>query len=561
MPRTTLSAIWVFLLVSALYTLCIVIYFYPYFPIFSEALIGPPEDNMMDFWNIWYSQVTMEHNFMNFFHTNLIKYPEGTSLYFHSFSYSNLFIIFLIRKLFSWPISTVLLVKLHNGMLLFSFYLAAVGAFYLTRMFTRSNVSAFFGGFIFAFSPFHIAHMLHHMHVATIQYIPFFLICFFGYMDTRKILFLAGSIFFYWLSALSCLYYLIYIGYFMGFFYIYKVISEKKLLLRECLAPIITILLGVILLLSPLVIPMITMSFQSQKVYLNGESYFNHVADLAGFFVFHPYHLLSRITRPLWSRFQGNLWEMAVYLGSINLALFLWAYLNRRRFKIKEMNFLLSGILVFMILASGPYLFFLGKKIIPLPTYVLGVMPFFKHIRTPSRAVVFVYLFLGIGVGLAIDTITNLYKKRNKVLYSLSVIILLLLVFLDFYPTRLESTAVQCLPAYQVITEDKEKDFGIADLPVGYTAGSTYMMYQAACHGRPIVVATAPEYMEDRLSHRLDQDDMTLLKEQFVDKRVKYLVLHKNIQDDKLTEEEITRYTDSFKKVYSDQDTIVLQVY
>ena len=168
-----------FLLVSIFYIVIIIIYFHPFFSNFASALIGPPEDNMMDFWNNWYSQVTLDSNPMDFFRSNLILYPEGTSLYYHPFTYSNIVILFLIRKIFLLPISVPLLIGLHNGLLLFSFYLAAVGAFYLTRRFTQYTLSAFVGGFIFAFSPFHTAHLLHHMHVSTIQYIPFFLICFF----------------------------------------------------------------------------------------------------------------------------------------------------------------------------------------------------------------------------------------------------------------------------------------------------------------------------------------------------------------------------------------------
>jgi hypothetical protein len=446
-------------------------------------------------------------------------------------------------------------------MLFLSYYLAAIGAFYLSKLFAKYNVPAFFGGFIFAFSPFHLTHLLYHMHVATIQYIPFFLICFFCFMESRKIIFLAGSILFYWLSALSCMYYLIFIGYFLGFYYCYKAISQRKLLIKECLVPIVFIVIGTVLLLSPLFIPLVLMSAKDHRVYLNGKSYFTCVADLAGFFTFDPYHLLSGLTQPVWSRFRGNIWEVTVYLGSINILLFLWAFFNRICWKIKGMNFLLWGMITFMILASGPYLYVLGTKIIPLPTYVLGIMPFFKHVRAPARAVVFVYLFLGVGVGLAIEAIYNQYFMRKKILYSIFIGIIFTLIFLDYYPTRLESTRVTCPPAYGVITDDKNSNFGILDLPKGYSAGNTYMMYQAACHGRPIVVATAPVTYRDSLNKRIGQDDIELLKKEFIENNVKYIVLHKNLKYDKMRAEDIDQYVKSFHVVYTDKDNIVLQVF
>ena len=75
----------IFLLVSLLYLLTIALYFHPYFSNFTGALIGPPEDNMQDFWNTWYSQITLDKDPTAFFHTNIIKYPEGTPLYYHCF--------------------------------------------------------------------------------------------------------------------------------------------------------------------------------------------------------------------------------------------------------------------------------------------------------------------------------------------------------------------------------------------------------------------------------------------------------------------------------------------
>jgi len=44
-------------------------------------LIGPPEDNMQDFWNVWYAAVARNPD--QFFFTNLIRFPEGTQRWSH----------------------------------------------------------------------------------------------------------------------------------------------------------------------------------------------------------------------------------------------------------------------------------------------------------------------------------------------------------------------------------------------------------------------------------------------------------------------------------------------
>jgi len=555
--KTISSFIMVLLLVSLCYIIIIAIYFHPFFVNFTSSLIGPPEDNMMDFWNNWYSQVTLDSDPRGFFRTNLILYPEGTSLYYHPFTYSNIAILYIIRKIFLLPINIPLLVGLHNGLLLLSFYLSAVGAFYLTSRFTKNILSAFVGGFIFAFSPFHTAHLLHHMHVSTIQYIPFFLICFFRFNDTRKLRYLAGSIILYFLSALSCWYYLVYIGFFLAFYYLFKVIEQRQIFISRLFWSILANVFGVIILLMPLLIQMVSLGTK-RNMYKSGHDVY--VADLAGYLVFHPYHLLSSVSQPIWSHFRGNLWEMTVYLGLINIGLFIWAFINRHRFQIKEMNFLLWGMIFFMIVASGPHLYILGRETIPLPTAIISVVPFVKHVRTPSRAVVFVYLFLGIGVGLAIDAITDLYSNKKSVLVGCMALILVF-IFIDFFPTRLESTLVNCPKAYNVIKQDPDNDFAILDLPKGYYEGNQHMMFQAACHGRPIVTGTAPREWKHNLIDILENGDMTKQKKQLMENKVKYIVIHKHVIENELSLQDVAEYTSNYATIYHDDDNIVLRVY
>jgi len=206
---------------------------------------------MQDFWNTWYSQISFESHPLGFFHTNLLFYPEGASLVYHSFAYVNLFLIFAIRKILFLPLTSATLVGMHNLMLLVSYYLSAIGGFYLAKHYTNDNLSSLLGGFIFGFSPFHFAHTLHHMNVATIQYIPFFVLCFFSLLETRNWKPFIGAVIFYWLSALSCWYYLFYIAYFLLFYYCFEAVQKRTFLTKRLLKPILAIFASVFLLLSP----------------------------------------------------------------------------------------------------------------------------------------------------------------------------------------------------------------------------------------------------------------------------------------------------------------------
>jgi hypothetical protein len=154
-----------------------------------------------------------------FFRTNLIKFPEGTTLYYHSFAYPQVFLVWLGTKAIGTDLPHLIL--LQNLTILISFPLAAVGTFYVVRHVTRSAWSAVVGGYIFAFNPSHVIHTLGHAHVSSIEFIPFFVICYWLALERTGLMWLVGTIVFYALSALSCWYYLFYIGYFVIFHTLY----------------------------------------------------------------------------------------------------------------------------------------------------------------------------------------------------------------------------------------------------------------------------------------------------------------------------------------------------
>ena len=75
------------------------LFFWPWLAHLSSALIGPPEDNMQDFWNSWHAAHAAElARFV--FHQRQIRFPEGTSLAYHSFAWPQVFAVALLARLF-----------------------------------------------------------------------------------------------------------------------------------------------------------------------------------------------------------------------------------------------------------------------------------------------------------------------------------------------------------------------------------------------------------------------------------------------------------------------------
>lgn len=544
------------LAVSFIYLTAIVLFFHVYFGTFSTVLIGPPEDNMQDFWNTWYSQTKLDTDPGGFFYTNNLLYPEGTSLLYHSFSYPNLAVMYLVRHIFGLGSDINTLISLHNFFLLISFYFGAMGAYYLTRLFVKSETLAVISGFIFGFSPFHVAHTLHHMHVGAISFVPFFVYCFLRFMRERKTYLALLSAVLWVLSGLSCWYYLFYIGYFVVFYYAFYTVRKRLMLWNDMLLPITLITFFVMLMLSPLIIPMI-LKTTSSRLYEEGHNIF--LADLLGFITFHPYHLLSKIGEPIYSHFKGNYWEMTVYIGLVNAALLLVAFFKKYYKRIENLDLCMAYILLFMLFSLGSWLHIAGQNIyVPLPTLLTEYIPFVKNVRTPSRAVIFVYLFTGVSVAMIVEYLL-VNKKRAIVLATLC--FLSIITFVDFYPSRLESTPVICPPAYALINKDTSKDFGIINLPGGYIQNDIYMMYQAACSKKPTANGIVSRKPEDTLIDTLDMSDLEVQKDELKKKRIKYIVVHKELLDRMDKPIPLGEYKEHYNLLNENDRTALLQVY
>ena len=119
---------------------------------------------------------------------------------------------------------------------------------------------------------------------------------------------------------------------------------------------------------------------------------------------------------------------------------------------------------------------------------------------------------------------------------------------------------MSCPPAYQIVREDPEKDFGITDLPKGYVEGNHYMMYQTF-HQRPIVNASISRSLKKTLSEELDGADLDYEKDQLTRNRVKYVIIHKQLNQKSGYRIDVGKYQEFYQTLYVDDRNVVLRVY
>jgi hypothetical protein len=453
---------------------------------------------------------------------------------------------------------------LQNFSLLISFPLAGTGAFYLVRYLTANTVGALLGGFLFAFNPSHVEQMMHHAHVSSIEFIPFFVLTYLQIIERKSLLFLFFSIVFYALSALSCWYYLFYIAYFIAFHTLYVAIRDHALPRGwQLLAPI-TCLAGGIAVLSPILFPMVRTAMIGASVYADGGgSADSYVADVFAYFAFPRFHLLAPLANGIYRRLSGNEWEATVYLGFANIAVLAGLCLTARRNHARLLTYVLCGMATFCIFASGDSLHVLGHRTIPMPDAALSQWPFFRNVRTPSRAIVFVYIFLAIGIGHA-AALAWRHRQRPMVRWGMPAVAAL--IVLDFFPAhRLAMTPVTCSSGLAVIRNDPEKGFGVLDLPAGYDEDDFYMLQQAACHSRPIAQASTSRNVVVSLRDHLESWDLRAQQRQLTAAKIKYIVIHRHSTDFQFDWDAAdgpkNQYPLTYPTVYDGSDLMVLRVY
>lgn len=533
------------------FILLTIVFFRPWLGQVSSVLIGPPEDNMQDFWNSWH--VVHAQSWRELFFTQAIRFPEGTSLAYHSFAWPQVFAVALLSRLFGSDFTTI--VTLQNLTLLASFPLGAAAMFYLARHLLGEgrDISRDWGaavaGFVFAFNPWHVAQVMHHAHVSGIEFLPLFVLFYLRALEARDWKWLAAAAAMQALSALSCWYFLFYTAYFFAFHLLYLRIRDGRWPRGWTLAAPVLCSLAAMALLSPWLGPMLTTP-SSNALYYVGANMF--VADLAALFAFPPTHLLAQWGSGIYAAITGNAWEGAVYLGLVNIALLAWAFTRGR--KTHLLHFALGGMVFFMAIAMGEALHVGGHvTILKLPGVILSHLPFAANVRTPARAMVMVFLFLGLALGYA----ATLLRGRKVTLTLVAALMLL-----DFFPAHLTSTPAACPPALAAIAADPEPA-GVLDLPRGYEAGNAAMML-SACHGHPIAGGETARQMGLTLYDKLQTGDMAAQKRQLTAAGIKYVVLHRPqgaLFQSNRTDGSPKAYIHTYNQVAADHGLVVLRVY
>lgn len=462
------------------YLLLVLLLTYPAVLHLQDRLIGNNIDNWIYYWNNWWigRAIVDGHSW---FSTEMIFFPQGTSLLAHSHS--------LISSLLAWLLEPLTgPVGAFNLVWLWGLWLGAWGMFLLVWELTKQPVAAFVAGFVFAFAPYHLTQYLAHMHLGTIHWWPFYIL--FLWRSLRQPdwgnAVLAGV--FLALTFWSGLQLAVFLGLWTAVYLLWWGWQNRPISWLQTGRQLLLLGGAAFLLSLPIVWPILNNFSELVGTAAEVDESIIKQTDLLAYVVPPTYQpLWGEQMVPIYQTFRVNQAFMP-YLGLGVLLLCLLAVWKQWR----DARFWLWSGLIWLVLAAGSQLRFNGivYESIQLPYNLIKSIFPISAIRTPERFNLLLVLSLAVLAGLAVSWLWQ--QRQGRWLLPLLGIVLLL----DYLPTPLPMWELPPSSPYLATFAQTEPEAGVVNVPMGYDLAKLLLYYQTL-HGHPTVEGHFSRYTEE----------------------------------------------------------------
>lgn len=461
------------------YLILVLLLTYPAILHLSDRLIGNNIDNWIYYWNNWWIGRAIADG-QSWFTTEMIFFPQGTSLLAHSHSLISSVLAWLLEPL-TGPVAA------FNLVWLWGLWVGAWGMFLLVQELTRQPLAAFIAGFVFAFAPYHLTQYLAHMHLGSIHWWPFYIL--FLWRSLRQPTWVNGVLagFFLALTFWSGFQLAVFLGLWTAVYLVWWGWSERPVPWKKASQQLL-LLGGVALLLSlPIVWPILNNLPELIGTAAEVDESIIKQTDLLAYVVPPTYQpLWGERMVPIYQTFRVNQAFMPYFgVGVLLLCLLaIWKQWQKARF------WVWSG-LVWLVLAAGSQLRFNGTvyEAIQLPyTLIKSIFPI-SAIRTPERFNLLLVLSMAVLAGLALAW---LWQQRQR---YWAVPLLGIVLLFDYLPTPLPMWELPPSSPYLAQFAQVDPEAGVVNIPMGYDLAKLLLYYQTL-HGHPAVEGHFSRYNE-----------------------------------------------------------------
>lgn len=392
----------------------------------NSLLLGYPGDNFQHAWFLWHFARAVTHA-TNPFYTKLIFYPNRANL---AWSTTD-----PLAGTLALPLSLLAGPAIaYNFSIILQLALSAFFACLLCLRITHSQIAALFGGAIFGFSPFFLAHALGHLSLVTAFPIPLFVLLLdkiaSAVHPSWKLGFLLGLTML--LAALAHYDYAVLCLLIAFFWLVIDLIvnfkQERFATVTRVWKPLAIAAATFLVCFSPLLVMLV--GSRADVPVSRGLVHFDqYSADALGSLVPSWNHvLLGHSVRRLDLNLFVAGFEGTVYIGIVALALATIPFWKRQSTNNPwARRALLLGI-IFYLLSLGPAIRLFGRSTkIPGPAALFYLLPFARFFSAPARFHAVVALCVAILCSLGVKLLLEKYSKRKQRYFVVALLSVLLL--------------------------------------------------------------------------------------------------------------------------------------
>ncbi len=529
------------LLVLGGYLLATLVFTWPLATNLTAAIPGDSFDGWQNYWNQWWIKQALVDRLVWPLHTDILYAPTGVNLYFQTLNPFN--------GLATLPIQlTGGLIAAYNAVVFLSWVLGGYGMFLLARWVIGPHdvpgsrsvpgvLAAFVAGLVYTLSPFHMAHLLGHMQVMSLEWLPFYILYLLRAIRQSQLTLTAHHVSSPshrpWLrSSLLAGLFLVFNGLCDWYFVLYLLLFTGLAIAwqwgagvrrsrseRGTGAPPAASILGILwatirpalaaatvflVLLSFWLVPMVQEARQFRFMVRPPADLYIFSASVMDFLVPNRLHTLFRPESFAWIGNQiAPISERTIAIGYLALTLAIGAAVVAWR----KAAFWWMAALLFFVLALGPQLHAGNITAESIPAAVTAgqeapswtpytllnqLVPFMRISRSVSRFALMVQLCMAVLAGLGLHAFLNWLGGRQRttgrtyaavgVAAGAAIVVLLGEYWVAPYPLSPPDTPSY----YEQLAQDPDTR-AVLNLPMNYDRPG-YLLYQTV-HGKPLTVA------------------------------------------------------------------------
>jgi hypothetical protein len=414
---------------------------------------------------------------LNLFNANIL-FPNDETLAYSDAQVTNALLAAPITGVTGDPMQA------HNYLIIFQFFLCAVGAYLLATHLTGSRIAGVVAGVAYSYAPYKFTHIMH-LNLLSAAWIPLALLFLHRYFEKKKIYDVALFALFFVIQALTTWHYGLMLAVAVGVMLVVRLIARRRTFTLKWTVSLACALLVAGLLILPFAWPYFKLQGQNPRFKRNISEVETFSADVQDFLAPPAQSLvwggpLGSFRNAILDRGERNgLTERGLFPGLIPLVLAVIGFLLLIRKGKGEERFSLWSYLAILVLSFvmclGYPLHFFGHTI-KIPTlYELFyyAVPGFKGMRVPARFDILITLSLAVFSAFAVKWIVEwVHSKRGVKVAAFVAVLILVLVCVDLAPTSIpmqKVTAKSDFPAVYSWLAKQPGEAPTVELPIPLT--------------------------------------------------------------------------------------------